>query len=785
MAQDTKLTNLWDLLQKYEVVIPNFQRDYAQGREGKSDLRKRFLEQIASNLKKNPPYLKKNPPLTLDFVYGTKNENEQIEPLDGQQRLTTIWLLMWYAVYLNYDENKDKLATLSKFSYETRDSSKSFIEWLCDDGKKGFFKQETTETPTTEPPSLSSRIQNCSGFHAVWRQDPTVQSILRMLSGTGKGDGIELVFNECENLKELFHNGSENPIQFYYLDLEGIKQSNNLYIKMNARGEQLTGFENFKADLVSHFRKDESLQQYVTPDNKDYILTKWDVDWTDLFWKNRSGRGAIDNLFFSFIKRFIFNYSIIKSYKLKDEVKELERELKRSSKKAKENELNKDDFKEEIIKRIEYSKEIENKKHNIENIEGSQGILFYDSESKKYIESKEYTSFDHFGELIDEECIKGLIKVLDNAEKICSILNGNEHDIVPPLLENYCFLPRYENETYNENSDTKFVVKDVSFYERVLMYGICQYLICTENFSETIFAHWLRVLGNLVYYDEIATYDSFVSRLRFVDEVVKLCLTEDKVFTDDLYEVLLNQYEKIKEKTTANYEQLKEEITKIKLINKNSNIEETLKNLESLWIFEGRIECLLGEDVLGLNNLYEKLKEQIGDESNGGNLRSANKSLRDLFRAILTKVDINKMPDEMLFNNEHNRLRIYLNEVLKEPLVEVVKEIISNESSTDKLIENYKYVDDNWIYALVKDPNLWDYAEKGKYKKRGEEYYWCYKLNIHERDIPLISYSKFISENENENENGVPKGIEFTSKDKGWEIEYKDEKKRFTIQDLL
>ena len=92
-------------------------------------------------------------------------------------------------------------------------------------------------------------------------------------------------------------------------------------------------------------------------------------------------------------------------------------------------------------------------------------------------------------------------------------------------------------------------------------------------------------------------------------------------------------------------------------------------------------------------------------------------------------------------------------------------------------------MDDNWIYALVKDPNLWDYAEKGKYKKRGEEYYWCYKLNIHERDIPLISYSRFISENENEN--GVPKGIEFTSKDKGWEIEYKDEKKRFTIQDLL
>ena len=735
MAQDTKLTNLWDLLQKYEVVIPNFQRDYAQGREGKSDLRKRFLEQIESNLKKNPP-------LTLDFVYGTKNENEQIEPLDGQQRLTTIWLLMWYAVYLNYDENKDKLATLSKFSYETRDSSKSFIEWLCDDGKKGFFKQETTETPTTEPPSLSSRIQNCSGFHAVWRQDPTVQSILRMLSGTGKGDGIELVFNECENLKELFCNGSENPIQFYYLDLEGIKQSNNLYIKMNARGEQLTGFENFKADLVSHFRKDESLQQYVTPDNKDYILTKWDVDWTDLFWNNRKNikigkdekKGTekqnegvvidkIDDLFFSFIKRFLLNAYLA------------------------------------------------------ENCEEKQDSPVVSMLMKD--EQGEYTSFELYSKLIGKTQIKGIKHILDLISKDNNSVYKDIKDAISkiPLLSNkgYNLLPQYKN----DKDKKELEVASISFQERVLMYGICQYLVYTEKFDKTIFAHWLRVLGNLVYYNEIRDFAAYKDRLRFIKNVTEQLYSNG---VDDIYR--LEQHEELlpkDNKYTANDTQLREEITKIELINKNNKIEEILKNLESLWVFEGRIECLLGKDVLELDQLYSTLEKLIGHESNGGNLRSANETLRDLFRAILTKVDISQMPDEMLFNNEHNRFRIYLNEVLKEPLVGVVKEIISDESSTDKLIKNYKYVDDNWIYALVKDPNLWDYAEKGKYKKRGEEYYWCYKLNIHERDIPLISYSRFISENEN----GVPKGIVFTSKDKGWEIEYKDEKKRFTIQDLL
>ena len=748
MAQDTKLTNLWKLLQNHEVVIPNFQRDYAQGRDGKSDLRKRFLEQIKTNLESHN--LESPNPLTLDFVYGTKNEKGQIEPLDGQQRLTTIWLLMWYAVYLNYDANKDKLATLSKFSYETRDSSKSFIEWLCDDGEKEFFKQETTETPTTESPSLSSRIQNCSGFHAVWRQDPTVQSILRMLSGTkDKNDGIEQVFNECKNLNNLFSDGNKNPIQFYYLDLDGIKQSNDLYIKMNARGEQLTGFENFKADLVSYFRKDNNLAKYVEPGNSDYILSQWDVDWTDLFWKNRNDVvndkdekqenekqeekvviDKIDDLFFTFLKRFLLNAYLVKNGEEKQDSPVV-------------------------------------------------SMLMKD-------EQGEYTSFELYSKLIAAQIgqIKHILDLLISKEVLISKEDNFVYTTIKdeigkiPLLANkgYNLLPRYK-----KNKKKELEIDSISFQERVLMYGVCQYLAYTKNFDKTVFAHWLRVLGNLVYYNEIATYDSFVSRLRFVDEVVKLCLTEDKVFMDDPYKVLPTQYEKIKEKTTANYEQLKEEITKIKRINqKNNKIEETLKNLESLWIFEGRIECLLGENVLELNNLYEKLKEQIGDESNGGNLRSANKSLRDLFRAILTEVDINKMPDEMLFNNEHNRLRIYLNEVLKEHFIVVVKEIISGNSSTTDIIKNYKYGKGDWIYALVKDPNLWDYAEKGKYKKRGEEYYWCYKLNNHERDIPLISYSTFISEKKNV----VPKGIEFISKEEGWKIEYKDEKKDFPSKNL-
>lgn len=82
---------LWGLLNRQQVVIPIIQRDYAQGRNGKDYIRKTFLKEIKNHLDNENP-------LTLDFVYGNE-EYGRFLPLDGQQRLTTLWLLHWYVAY--------------------------------------------------------------------------------------------------------------------------------------------------------------------------------------------------------------------------------------------------------------------------------------------------------------------------------------------------------------------------------------------------------------------------------------------------------------------------------------------------------------------------------------------------------------------------------------------------------------------------------------------------------------------------------------------------------------
>jgi len=70
--------------------------------------------------------------LELDFVYGNI-ENDVFQPLDGQQRLTTLFLFHWY-IAQNIDKLNETKKEFLKFTYETRISSREFCNELVDKG---------------------------------------------------------------------------------------------------------------------------------------------------------------------------------------------------------------------------------------------------------------------------------------------------------------------------------------------------------------------------------------------------------------------------------------------------------------------------------------------------------------------------------------------------------------------------------------------------------------------------------------------------------------------------
>ncbi len=120
-------TSFWEFIANHHIEIPIIQRDYAQGREGKEYLRNNFLTNLKQTLDNR--LSDGSSVLKLDFVYGSEN-NGKLLPLDGQQRLTTLWLLHWY-VALKAGMLAEASEQLKNFTYETRISSREFCRNLC------------------------------------------------------------------------------------------------------------------------------------------------------------------------------------------------------------------------------------------------------------------------------------------------------------------------------------------------------------------------------------------------------------------------------------------------------------------------------------------------------------------------------------------------------------------------------------------------------------------------------------------------------------------------------
>ena len=159
----------------YRILIPIIQRDYAQGRKTTKVVRDSFLDALFNYLNENKPNR------DLDFVYGSLIESDGITdfiPLDGQQRLTTVFLLHWYLCQISDNiekKNEFKNALLknekSLFTYETRSSSKEFCDALmCNDiDFNTLLESDMDSKHIYLDNSLSKTIKNCTWFYLSWQ----------------------------------------------------------------------------------------------------------------------------------------------------------------------------------------------------------------------------------------------------------------------------------------------------------------------------------------------------------------------------------------------------------------------------------------------------------------------------------------------------------------------------------------------------------------------------------------------------------------------------------------
>lgn len=264
-----KAITLLEFAQNKKIEIPIFQRDYAQGRNDHmtDKIRKNFVSSLIEALDKNIP-------IELDFIYGREVDNT-ITLIDGQQRLTTLFLLHWY---ISQRIGKIDAFNNIKFSYATRDYAKDFTAKLTT-GED--FKIDFTQA------TLSTELKDKNWFYDDWQHDPTVSGMLNTLDEIHK----QLRDKTIDHYWSLLEQDKQGIITFYWLDLEEHQLTDELYLKMNARGKQLSDFENFKASLVKRINDEQWESEEKVEKTFSY---KMDTAYTDLFWKYRGNVNVID-----------------------------------------------------------------------------------------------------------------------------------------------------------------------------------------------------------------------------------------------------------------------------------------------------------------------------------------------------------------------------------------------------------------------------------------------------------------------------------------------------------
>lgn len=277
MANDNigQLNTFRQLLdEEKSIIIPKVQRDYAYGRQEKKvqDVLDGMLTNIIEAVRNDSNII-------LDFVYGgtyvhKSNKKAGLIPLDGQQRLTTLFLLHFYASLLgdedgNPIEQKD-VEILTKFRYETRQSATEFCTNLIRNIRPNLIKNYKPENK-----NIKALIVDDALYLSTYDSDPTIISMLNVLDKIEKKcaelDVLSLMPCMWKRLME------RRNIEFYKLSLDNFGLTDDLFIKMNARGKKLTAFEIFKSDMIAAIRKvDDSL--------KDEFSKDLDTKWIDIVW---------------------------------------------------------------------------------------------------------------------------------------------------------------------------------------------------------------------------------------------------------------------------------------------------------------------------------------------------------------------------------------------------------------------------------------------------------------------------------------------------------------------
>lgn len=242
-----------DKLMGRTFFVPSYQRGYRWGRQEVeallNDLWEFYLqtkEKKDEEVRENLLEEKKNTFYCLQPIVLYKDEQARENLLDGQQRLTTIYLLLSYLDSRRREEAYDK--PLFTLEYATREDSADFL------AKKLFDSEESEEASNVDYHYMRAAYGYIKAWFTQAPKHPgaAAKLIPLLLDEDGKGPNVRVI--------EYYVEDDSDPI--------------DVFLRLNQGKIPLTDAELTKALFLQSDKYDAKLLPYVSP-KLDLIASEW------------------------------------------------------------------------------------------------------------------------------------------------------------------------------------------------------------------------------------------------------------------------------------------------------------------------------------------------------------------------------------------------------------------------------------------------------------------------------------------------------------------------------
>lgn len=261
------------------IIIPDMQREYCWAHTISTINNENLVEKFVGDLLESNKNAESE--IQLGLLYAYESPKNDFQLCDGQQRITTLYLLLGFLYsntsdaelkkdiknFLVVDANEDKMSYDIRLQYAIRESTLFFLNDLVNQ----FFLAEKEDDEILP----SEKIKKSDWDFNEYRLDPSIQNMLVAL---------DKFHQRKDRFTDKFRRYLLENIRFLYFDMENRMYGEEQFVVLNTTGEPLTKTENLKPLFLGELDNSKSIFQGKT--QLRYYADLWE-EWELFFWENK------------------------------------------------------------------------------------------------------------------------------------------------------------------------------------------------------------------------------------------------------------------------------------------------------------------------------------------------------------------------------------------------------------------------------------------------------------------------------------------------------------------